>query len=140
MTDKRRKILYWAFKVSAIVISCLLPIWAICEKFPIWKSSNGAARSISVGAIFILIVMLIVFRKTVFEFITEKFNLKHAPPLVVWLGMLIVSYVLVFIGDFARDLTIIFWMGLIGCAIGTFLTFIAENYFSNKKENNNEQN
>jgi hypothetical protein len=135
-TETRNKILYWVCKVVGIFVSCLFPIWAVCEKFPIWEATYGSERSFGVGAIIILIVIAVVFRKTVFNFITDKFNLKHAPPLVVWLVLLIVSYVLIYIGNFLQDLTTVLWMGLLGCAIGTVLTFVAENYFG-KKENNN---
>ena len=134
-TEKRNKILYWVFKVAAIVVSCILPIWAVLEKFPMWEMNYGAERSVGVGAIIILIVLVVIFRKTVFEFIAEKFNIKHAPPMVVWLVLLIISYVLIYIGDFLRDLTTVLWMGLLGCAIGTGLAFVAENCFKKKEDN-----
>lgn len=138
-SDKRNNILYWVFKIAGIILSCLFPIWAVCEKFPIWTSQYGEGRSIGVGAIIILIVLAVIFRKTVFDFIANKFNLQHAPPLSVWLVLLIVSYVLVYIGNFLRDLTTVLWMGMLGCAIGTVLTFVAENHFR-KKENNDDGN
>ena len=140
MTDKKRKALYWLFKVLSIIISCGLPLWAICEKFPVWTLSYGKYRSIGVGGILILIVLLIIFRKTVFNFIKDKLKLSHAPPIAVWLVMLILSYVLVYIANFLRDLSIVFWMGLIGCAIGTVLTYIAENKFAKNKVTENGQN
>lgn len=133
MTDKKRNKLYWLFKNGGVVISCLFPIWAICEKFPIWKTVHGTGRSLGVGAILILIVAVIIFRKSVFRFIEERIKLKHAPPLSVWAVLLIIAYVLIFIGDFLRDLTTVFWMGLVGCGIGTVLTFIGENYFGKKE-------
>ena len=133
MTDKKRNKLYWLFKNGGVVISCLFPIWAICEKFPIWKTVHGTGRSLGVGAILILMVAVIIFRKSVFRFIEERIKLKHAPPLSVWAVLLIIAYVLIFIGDFLRDLTTVFWMGLVGCGIGTVLTFIGENYFGKKE-------
>lgn len=136
MSDKKRKKFYWLFKILGVIVSCALPIWAICEKFPIWTTSYGKSRSIGTGAILILIVLLIIFRKSVFNFLAEKLKLKHAPPLAVWLVLLIVSYVLVYISNVMRDLTIVFWMGLVGCAVGTLLTFIAENRFKKEKEEN----
>ena len=136
MSEKKRKKFYWLFKILGVVVSCALPIWAICEKFPIWTTAYGKSRSIGVGGILILIVLLIIFRKSVFNFLKEKLRLKHAPPLAVWFGMLITSYILVYISNVVRDLTIVFWMGLIGCAIGTLLTFIAENRFKKEKEEN----
>lgn len=134
-TEKRNKILYWVFKVGAVAISCIFPIWAVLEKFPLWETTYGTERSVGTGAIIILIVLVVIFRKTVFEFISEKFNIKHAPPMVVWLVLLIVSYVLIYIGDFLRDLTTVLWMGLLGCAVGTALTFVAETYFKSKEDN-----
>lgn len=133
MTEKKRKRLYWLFKLLGILISCALPIWAICEKFPIWTEKHDAGYSIGVGAILILIVLLVVFRRTIFDYIREKINLRHAPPLAVWLVMLVISYIMVYLGHVMEDMTTVFWMGLIGCAIGTLLTYIAESRFGEKK-------
>ena len=138
-TERRNKILYWFFKIGGVAISCLIPILAICEKFPIWAATHGTERSIGVGTILILIVVAIIFRKAVFRFLSDKLKLNHAPPLMVWLILLAISYVLIFIGNFLRDLTTVLWMGLVGCAIGTVLTYIAENHFG-KKESINDRN
>lgn len=136
LTEKKRKILYILFKFSSIIVSCLFPIWAVYEKFPLWTMNYGTGRSMGVGTILILIVFAIVFRKTVFNFIADRFKLKHAPPIFVWLVMLIVAYILLFIANFLADLVTVLWMGVIGCAIGTVLTFIAENIFGNKEKEN----
>lgn len=128
MTEKKRKTLYWVFKLLSIAVSCGFPIWAICEKYPVWTETHGTSRSAGVGAILTLIVLLIVFRKTVFDFIRDKLSLKHAPPIVVWIVLLIVSYVLIFVGDFMRDMNTVLWMGLIGCGIGAILTYISGKY------------
>lgn len=134
MTERKRKILYWFFKLFGVLVSCALPIWAICEKFPIWTENHDAGYSIGVGAILILIVLLIVFRRTIFDYIRDRINLKHAPPLAVWFVMLILSYILVYLGSVMKDMTTVFWMGLIGCAIGNVLTYIAENRFVKEKD------
>lgn len=128
MTETKRKTLYWFFKVLSVLVSCALPIWAICEKFPLWAEDHGTGRSVGVGMILIAIVLIIIFRRTVFDFIKEHLNLKHAPPLVIWLVMLVISYILVYLGEVMRDMTTVFWMGFIGCCIGTFLTFISERF------------
>lgn len=128
MSEQKRKTLYWVFKVLSIIVSCALPIWGICEKFPIWTESHGTTKTIGTGVILICMVLLIVFRKTVFDFIRDHFDLKHAPPLAIWLALLICCYILVYIGEFMRDMTTILWLGFIGCAIGTVLTFISEQF------------
>lgn len=138
MSSRKRKTFYWLFKILSVLVACALPIWAIWEKFPIWTYSYGTSRSVGVGGILVLIVILVIFRRAVFKFITDKLKLRHAPPLVIWLVLLIISYILVYINQFINDLTTVFWMGLIGCAVGTVLTFIAENRFGKKEEQKNE--
>lgn len=134
MTEKKRKTLYWTFKLLSILVSCAFPIFAICEKYPVWEVAHGASRSALVGIVLILIVVLIVFRRTVFTFIRDKCKLKHAPPITVWFALLIVAYVMVFIGDFMLDMVTVLWMGIIGCVIGTVLTYISER-FGKEKDN-----
>lgn len=135
MTEKKRNILYWVFKIFGILISCAFPIWAICEKFPMWTVVHGTTHSVGVGIVLVLIVLLIIFRRTVFNFIKDKLNLQYAPPLVVWLVLLIISYIMIYIGNFMRDMTTVLWMGFIGCAIGTLLTFISEKFKKKVSEN-----
>lgn len=134
MSEKKRKTLYWVFKVVAILISCAFPIWAICEKFPIWTMAHGTGRTVGAGGILILIVLLVIFRKSVFNFMRDRMKLQHAPPLAIWLVMIIVGYVLMYINKFIQDMTTIFWMGLIGCAIGTLIMFIAESRFGKTED------
>ena len=134
MTEKQRKTKYWIFKISSILISCGLPIYAICEHFPVWTESHGTARSVGAGGIICLIVIAIIFRKSVFEFIKDKMKLEHAPPMAVWLALIIVSYILIYINRFLHDLNTVFWMGLVGCAIGTGLTYIAENWYGKEEK------
>ena len=128
MTEKKRKTLYWLFKVASVLVSCALPIWAICEKFPLWADDHGTEHTVGVGIILISIVLVVVFRKTVFDFIRDHLDLKHAPPLTIWLVMLVVSYILIYIGTFMQDITTVLWMGFVGCVIGTVLTYISERY------------
>lgn len=137
MSDKKRKIVYWLLKVFSIVVSCVFPIWAILEKFQFWKETYGNARTIGVGGILVIFVLIIVFRTSVFNFIRDKLKITYAPPLAVWLIMIAISYTLVFLAQFLMDLVIVLWMGLIGCAIGTAMTFVAEHYFGKKKEQEN---
>ena len=139
MTEKKRKVTYWILKILSIIISCGLPIYAVCEHFPVWTVTHGTVRSIGAGGIICLIVIVIIFRKSVFNFIRDKLKLEHAPPMAIWLIMLIVAYVLKYINQFIQDLTTVFWMGLVGCAIGTLITFIAENKFGKKKEGETDE-
>lgn len=134
MSEKKTKILYWVFKVASVLVSCLLPIYAVCEHFPLWITKEGTPRAIGSGLIISLIVIAIVFRKTIFDYIKRKAKLENAPPLLVWLILIIVTYILVYIANFLSDLTIVLWMGLIGCGIGNLFTYIAESKFGKTEE------
>jgi hypothetical protein len=134
MTETKRKRLYWLFKILGVVVSCTLPIWAIVEKYPVWNTNYGKAQSIGVGGILALFVMLIVFRRSVFNFMRDRLKLKHAPPLAVWIVMLIIAYALLYINRFIQDMITVCWLGFVGCAIGTLFTFIAENRFGRESE------
>jgi amino acid transporter len=134
MTERKRKSLYWGLKILGILVSCLLPIFSICEKFPIWTESHGAAHSAGVGAVLIAIVLLVVFRRTVFQFIRDKLDLRHAPSIMVWPALLVVAYVMIYIGNFMEDLTTVLWVGFIGSVIGNILTYISNRYSKEKND------
>lgn len=128
MTESTRKKLYWAFKILSILVSCALPIWAICEKYPLWTVEHGTTHTVGVGVILVGIVLVVVFRRTVFQFIRDRLDIKHAPPLTIWLVFLVIAYLMIFIGNFMSDLTTVLWMGFIGCIVGTILTYISEKF------------
>jgi hypothetical protein len=136
--ETKNKIGFWSLKATSVLISCLFPFWAICEKFPIWTETHGSGNSIGAGGIIGLVVMLIIFRKSVFAFVKDKLKIKYAPPIVIWLILIVVSYVLMFLNKFLYDITTVFWMGLIGCTIGTGLTFVSEHTFGKKEEKKDE--
>ena len=138
MSEKKRKVWYWVFKAASILISCLFPIYAVCEHFPLWIVKTGTPRALGSGMIICLIVIAIIFRKTVFEYIKKKAKLENAPPLLVWLILIIITYILVYISNFLSDLVIVLWMGLVGCALGTLLTYIGESRFGEKEDVKNE--
>lgn len=135
MSMKKDKVIYWVLKVASIVISCLFPVIAICDKFPVWTEKHGAGRSIGTGGLLIAIVLLVIFRKTVFDYLKDRLKLKHAPPLVVWIVMLIIGYALLYVCKFLTDIILVFWMGFLGCGLGTLITMVAEVCFGKETEN-----
>ena len=134
MTVKKRKLLYFITKFMSVFVSCALPMRAVVEHFPIWTASHGITRSVGTGGILCLVIAATVFRKSVFAYLRDRLRLRHAPPLAVWLAMLAVSYLMIYITPFVRDLTAVFWFGLLGCAVGTALTFVAEHFFTERRE------
>lgn len=129
MTEKKRKLYYWGLKSAGVISSCLFPMYAIYEHFPLWVEESGAGRSIGSGLIIGAMVLIAVFRKTVFAYLSEKFQGKNAPPIAIWVVLLIGAYTLVYINSFLLDLITVLWMGLLGCGIGTGMNAIADNKF-----------
>ena len=134
MKAKKSKAIYYLLKMASVIVACALPLWGIFEKYPLWVDTHGSARSMGVGGLLGIIVLLVIFRRTVFGWLKEKWKLKYAPPITGWIAMIIVSYTLMFVGKFLYDITTICWMGLIGSAIGGALTFIGENFFGGEEK------
>lgn len=141
MSNRRRKTFYWLFKITSILISCALPIWAIWERFPMWIETHGETHVIGSGGVLALAVLLIIFRKTVFGFIRDQLKLKYAPPLFGWGVFIVISHALEYLANFLlrlinfmQDMNEVFWLGFIGCAIGVALTFIAEDRFGKEQK------
>lgn len=45
MTEKKRKSLFWIFKIAGILISLAFPIFAVYERFPILVNEEGILRT-----------------------------------------------------------------------------------------------
>lgn len=131
---KKRKMWHGIFKASSVVTSCAFPLYSVYEHFPYWQYEYGATRSLGSGMIISAIILLVIFRKTVFSYLSEKFKGKNAPPIAIWIGLLIATYILIYINTFLIDLTSVLWMGLVGCALGNSLNWIADNKFGGEDE------
>lgn len=132
--QQKNKLFFWLFKVFSIIISAVLPIWAICEKFPLWTQSYGTGRSVGSGLIMIAVVLVAIFHKTVFAFLSEKLKIKHAPPILMWVILLICSYALMLLVVFIQDLITVLWMGLLGCALGNILTLVGNCFMKEEDD------
>lgn len=138
MTERKRAFLFWLFKGASVLVACALPIWAILERFPLWVETNGAPKTAALTLIMIAIVLLIVFRRSVFEFLKARLKLKYAPPMTIWAVFLIISYVMMYVAEFLSDLNTVFWMGLIGAAIGAVLTYVSNKFKPPEAEESEE--
>lgn len=130
----KNNLLYWLLKGVGIIISALLPIWVVFEKFPLWAETHGTGKTIGMGGLIGATILIVIFRKTVIGYLKEKLNLNHTPPLMMWIVSLIVTYTLIYIIKFLYDLALVLWMGLLGSVIGTLFTFAAEILFGNERE------
>lgn len=128
MTENKRKRLYWGFKIASVLVAVGLPLYAICDHFPVWVEYNTPGRTSITASILIGFTVLVVFRRAVFKFLKEKFNLKYAPPITIWAAPIIATYILEYISQVLADMNVVFWYGFIGAAVGMLLTFISEKF------------
>lgn len=129
----KNNIFYWVFKGSGIGISAALPLWVVCDKFPLWVENHGVGKSLGTGGILGIIIMLVIFRDTVIGYIKEKFKIGHAPKLTWWIVGLVIIYSLLYIVKFLSDLALVMWMGLFGSIVGAMLTFAGEIFFGEEE-------
>lgn len=135
MSEKKRKFWHFLFKLIGFLTACGMPLYAIYEHFPIWTEHHGSTHSLGSGVIIAAIVLLVIFKSTVYSWLKEKLQGKHAPPIAIWITLLVICYMLIYINKFLIDLTVILWMGLVGCAIGNIFNYIADHKFTEEKEN-----
>ena len=142
----KKKIKYLCVKGTGIVVSAAIPVIAILKKLPLWRAEAGVTGTVGIGAVMAGIVVLITFKKTVFNYLKEKTGMNHTPPLLLWVGLRIGSLVLNSVADILSDMRAVFVAGVAGCAIGTVLNLIAENFLAgadsavaNYAEKGNEQ-
>ena len=121
------KVKYLCIKGTGIVVSAAIPVIAILKKLPFWRAEAGVTRTVGVGAVMAAIVVLITFKKTVFNYLKEKTGMNHMPPLMLWGGLLIGSLLLNAAADMLSDMRSVFVAGFVGCAVGSVLTVIADN-------------
>jgi hypothetical protein len=133
-TTTKRNILYYLFKIASIIAACALPLWGVFEKYPLWAESHGTLRSVGTGGLIGIIILLVVFRRTIFNFLKDRWKMSYAPPITIWIILIVISYLTMFVSKFLFDLTTILWMGLVGSMAGGVLTFIGENFFGEEKK------
>jgi len=125
--NKKRNAIYWTLKALSVFISCALPILGIIDQFPIWKESSSTGRSVGAGIILIAVIVLIVFNKSVFAFLRDRLRLNYAPPLMIWLVLIVMTWGLMWLSSLMEDMMNIYILGFVGCLIGNVLTFIGEH-------------
>ncbi|MBE6693377.1 MAG: hypothetical protein E7589_01245 [Ruminococcaceae bacterium] len=114
-----------ALRLAAFAVSAGCPIWVIIDKFPLWSKSEGVSVSIGGGAILVIAVAVITFRKVIFAWIKERLGLNTCPPVVFWLVGFFAMVGLGKITTIIDDLTTVCMAGLVGSGIGYFLVFAA---------------
>lgn len=137
------RVKYWILQIAAFLVAVIPPVWAVCEKLPVWRVRYGTAQTFGFGLVILLVVLLVVFRKTLLvlvrgwldvlcDKIKEKTGIVHIPPMLslvlTWATALLVVVALIPVVSglyvILVDLKGIFMAGLVGAGLGWLLSLI----------------
>lgn len=119
MTRKRK-----AFSVVLRVFSCLsyvvFPAGVVYTKFPLWKEQGGSGVAIGSGAIILLAIAFLTFKKHITAFAAEKLGTMSAGVslLLLWSTATLVCFLLARLTTILNDLSTVFLWSAIGAAAG----------------------
>lgn len=119
MTRKRK-----AFSVVLRVFSGLsyvaFPAGVIYTKFPLWKEQGGDGVAIGSGAIILLAIAFLTFKKYITAFAAEKLGTISAGVslLLIWGTATLVCFLLAKLTTILNDLSTVFLWSAIGAAAG----------------------
>lgn len=123
----RIKVIAFALRMLAVAAFIGFPVWAVAEKFPLWKTRGGDGAALGVGGVLLLIVLFVTFKKYVVAWAAEKLGTISAGVSLVllWFGAAIVCITLAKIAGIMEDLATVFLWSAVGAGIGVVLQFTA---------------
>jgi membrane protease YdiL (CAAX protease family) len=124
----KKKALVIAIRVAAVLAMIGIPFSVISYKFPMWKAQGEGKGAFGVGAVVLVVILFVTFRKYIIAWATEKLGALSAGVSLVfiWASLAIVCMVLAKIGNVLEDLATVFLFASVGAAVGFGLLTIAK--------------
>lgn len=137
MTARRIKAAIAALYTLSVVCFFAPVVWAICDKFPLWRSQGGGGLSIGSGAVIVCVVVFMTFKKYITAFAAEKLGTISAGVALVflWFGLSIALYAVARLATMLNDLSTVFLWAGIGATAGVALQCWARSLKKRIKEN-----
>jgi hypothetical protein len=140
MTTRRIKAAI-AVLYSLSVICFFAPVvWAIWDKFPLWRSQGGGGLAIGSGVVIIGVVLYMTFKRYITAFVAEKLGTLSAGIALVflWYGIAIALYAVASLATMLNDLSTVFLWAGIGATAGVALQFWARCLKNRIKEDDTD--
>lgn len=117
---RKRKALAVFLRIISFAMFIAAPAVVISEKFPLWKQQGGSGTAIGSGAVILLAIAFITFRKYITAWVTEKLGTMSAGVSLafLWSVLAIVCTVLANITTILYDLSTVFTWSAIGAVSG----------------------
>lgn len=128
MTKNKRKALVWSLRVLAVAATVGLPFAVVCTKFPLWRTQGGRFGAVGTGAIILLIVIFVTFKRYIMAWAAEKLGALSAGVSLVllWSTAAIICLAIAAITTIVQDLATVFIFAAVGAAIGVGLFSVAK--------------
>lgn len=140
MTTRRIKAAI-AVLYSLSVICFFAPVvWAIWDKFPLWRSQGGGGLAIGSGVVIVGVVLYMTFKRYITAFVAEKLGTLSAGIALVflWYGIAIALYAVASLATMLNDLSTVFLWAGIGATAGVALQFWARCLKNRIKEDDTD--
>jgi hypothetical protein len=120
MTVRRTKAAITALYTLSVICFFAPVVWAIYDKFPLWRSQGGGILAIGSGALIIFVIIYMTFKKYITAFAAEKLGTISAGIALVflWFGLSIALYAVASLATMLNDLSTVFMWAGIGATAG----------------------
>lgn len=127
MTTRRIKAAIAALYSLSVICFFAPVVWAIWDKFPLWRSQGGGGLAIGSGVVIIGVVLYMTFKRYITAFVAEKLGTLSAGIALVflWYGIAIALYAVASLATMLNDLSTVFLWAGIGATAGVALQFWA---------------
>ena len=127
MTARKIKAVVAALYTLAVICFFAPVVWAIWDKFPLWRSQGGGGLAIGSGVVIVCVVVYMTFKRYITAFASEKLGTISAGIALVflWFGLAIALYAVASLATMLNDLSTVFLWAGIGATGGVALQFWA---------------
>lgn len=124
----KRKAIAWALRILAVAATVGFPFAVVYTKFPLWRAQGGRFGAVGTGAIILLIVIFVTFKRYILAWAAEKLGTLSAGVSLVllWSTAAIICLAIAAITTIVQDLATVFIFAAIGAAIGVGLFSVAK--------------
>ena len=138
MTAMRIKAAIAALYTLSVICFFAPVVWAIWDKFPLWRSQGGGGLAIGSGVVIVCVVIYMTFKRYITAFAAEKLGTISAAIALVflWFGISIALYAVAKLATMLNDLSTVFLWAGIGATAGVALQCWARFLKKRIKEDN----
>jgi hypothetical protein len=128
MTVRRIKAAIAVLYTLSVICFFAPVVWAIWDKFPLWRSQGGGGLAIGSGVVIVCVVVYMTFKKYITAIAAEKLGTLSAGVALVllWFGLAIALYAVASLATMLNDLSTVFLWAGIGATAGVALQFWAK--------------